>query len=552
MKVNLSSRRMFLEGAGSLLAIPFLTSLLPKSAQAQETGVRRFISIITGYDLGHNAAWLPNAGSPITDLGQPRNTFMPSTGEHVMRHQRLRDFAPSSTSVLTQVAGSALNPYLDSMTIMRSLNHPMRYGHGAAPVLGGIIGDLTLNPDRSTLATIETADVVLNRNRAFNPAGLPLAFMGSTGFGPDGYSYTASSGVAANSTSLGEDLRTLYNRLFANGTMPEGGTVSTRHPRHDPLSRVMEDYTRVRNSRNISAADRVTLDNALSQFRDTQASLMRVAPSACSHRSLVRTGIVADAARTAAVGQALADLVTSAIICDAARVFTIGAPLLGGTLDGQTDDHETISHVPFRTFGTRASWQITADRQAATVRHFVAPLLQRLSAAIDPSNGRSYLYNSLVYFTSQSGIAHGWASHPVMLFGNAGGALTSGHYVDYANRSRGALAGGDSFSPMPGTATFSSNWQGVAYNRLMVTILRAMGLQASDYENRALNAQLTGRTDLGAHNANVPSIGGFGYAMPRSMAGVMTSGWGYDAYMRPGIEGQDLRQFSNPLPLPPT
>ncbi|MBL8957853.1 MAG: hypothetical protein JNK82_44170, partial [Myxococcaceae bacterium] len=49
----------------------------------------------------------------------------------------------------------------------------------------------------------------------------------------------------------------------------------------------------------------------------------------------------------------------------------------------------------------------------------------RLSAATDPANGQSYLHNSLVYFTSESGIAHGWGSHPVMLFGNAGGARAS-------------------------------------------------------------------------------------------------------------------------------
>lgn len=549
MKVSLSSRRMFLEGAGSLLAIPFLESLLPKTAHAQNTPVKRFISIITGYDFGHHAAWLPGATN-VTNIAQPTQTFTPTTGEQAMRYQRLRDFVPSSTSVLSPVAGADFNPYLDSMTVMRGLNHAKRYGHGSAQILGGIIGPAIFNPDRS-VPTIETADVVLNKNRAFNPAGLPLALLGNGGYGEgiDSYSYVQSGGAAGNVASFGDEALAIYNRLFSNGSYPEGGQVSS--PRSDLLSRVMEDYTRVRNSRNISAADRATLDNALAQFSDTQASLRRVVPAECRHRGLARTGLVSMMASNAAAGAAVANIIASAIICDAARVFTVGAPLLGGTIDGQADGHDPISHLPFQTYGSRTGWQILASRQAATVRNFVAPLLQRLSAATDPSNGRSYLYNSIVYYTAESGIAHGWGSQPVMLFGNAAGSLRSGSYIDYSNRSRGAFHGGDNYSPMPGTPTFSNNWAGVAYNRLLVTILQAMGLTPRDYENPARNAQFTNRTDLGAHNANIPSIGGFGYAVPQSMTGVATSGWAYDDYLRQGIEGQDLRQFGNPLPFPP-
>jgi hypothetical protein len=206
--------------------------------------------------------------------------------------------------------------------------------------------------------------------------------------------------------------------------------------------------------------------------------------------------------------------------------------------------------VPFATFGGRPSWQISADRKNAIVRNFVAPLLQRLSAATDPSNGRSYLYNSLVYFTAESGIAHGWGSHPVMLFGNAGGAISSGNYIDYANRARGPFQGADGFTATVAAPDFSNNWWGVHYNRLLVTILQAMGLQPSDYENHALNRQLYGRTDLGAGHNNLQNIGGFGFALPNDISGADSSSWGWDAYIRPGIENQDLRLFNRPLPLP--
>ncbi|MDX2015686.1 MAG: DUF1552 domain-containing protein [Myxococcaceae bacterium] len=543
------SRRMFLRGAaGAWLAIPLLESLLPAEARAQGTPVRRFISIITPYDMGHHAAWLPNTGSPITNLAQPAQVLMPGNGHHAIRHQPLRDFVPTSTSPLSLVAGAHFNPWLSSMTIMRSLNHSVRYGHGAAWVLGGIQADA---PERGALPTIETADVVLNKHRGFNPAGLPHIFCGNAGYGPDTYSYVSSGGPAGYASCLGEDLTALYNRLFSNGALPEGGSTTSQHPRHDILSRVQEDYRRVRNSRFTSAADKRTLDNALDQFRDAQASLTRVTTSSCTHRTLGRSGQVWQAASQAAVGQALADLIAAAIMCDSARVFTIGAPMLGGTLNGQVDQHEEVSHVPFSTFGGRPSWQLTAERKTAIARTFVAPLLQRLASAIDPSNGRSYLYNSLVYFTAESGIAHGYGSHPVMLFGNAGGSLGSGHYIDYANRAAGTFAGGDGFSEVVGSPTFGNNWWGASYNRLLVTVLQAMGLTPQDYENQALNAQLYNRTDLGPNNRNLTNLGGFGYAMPRDLSGENTSSWGFNHYLRPGLEGQDLRQFRHPLPMPP-
>lgn len=551
MKFDRLSRRMFLRGAaGASLSIPLLESLVPREARAQGMGVRRFISIISPYDMGHHASWLPNTNSPLTNIAQPMRTFAPGNGHHDVRWQPLTDFVPNSSTPLSIVAGTAFNPYLSSMNLMRSLNHTVRYGHGGAFVLGGIPGDAGILAERGILPTIETADVVLNKNRAFNPAGLPLIFCGNSGFGPDAYSYSANGGAAANNTCLGDDLLAIYNRLFSNGTLPENGAGTIRHPRYDILTRVQEDYTRVRNSRRISAVDRQTLDNALDQFRDTQMSLTRVATSSCSHRSLSRQGTFWQAASMPTIGAAMADLIVASIMCDSARVFTIGAPQLQGTHNGQIDQHEEVSHVPFSQVGGRNSWELSAERKNAIVRNFVAPLLNRLSAATDPSNGRSYLYNSLVYFTAESGIAHGYGSHPVMLFGNAGGSVSSGNYIDYANRARGAFAGADGFTDTVGAPDFSSNWWGVHYNRLLVTILQAMGLSPADYENHSLNQQLYGRTDLGAGNQNLQNIGGFGFALPQDISGQMTNSWGFNTYIRPGLENQDLRMFSRPLPLP--
>jgi hypothetical protein len=551
MKFDRLSRRMVLQGAaGSWLSIPLLTSLVPERAVAQAGGApKRFISIISNYDMGHHANWLPNAMASVNDIPPPSRVFSPGNGHPDVRYQPLQDFVATSTSELSPIAGNHFNPYLSSMTIMRSLNHTMRYGHGAAYTLGSVS---PVDDNVRGLPRIETMDVVLNKNRTFNPAGLPMTFAGEHGYGPDSYSHAATAGSVSNNAWLGDQLLALYNRLFSNGNLPESGrTTPTRHPRYDLLSRVQEDYLRVRNSRRLSAGDRAALDNALDQFRDTQRSLERVATSSCQHRGLTRTGSFAQVPVDANVGRALADIVTAAIMCDASRAFTLGVEHLGGDLDGQLPGHGPVSHEPFRLFGTRRGWQITAERKRAIIRNFVAPLVQRLSAATDPTNGRSYLYNSLVYFTAQSGLSHGHASHPVMLFGNAGGALSSGNYLDYAIRGAtpafNAFSGGDLWGTSPGTDTFSNNWYGASYNRLLVTILQAMGLQPAEYENDAVNAQLYNRTNLGPNAANLTSLGGFGYYVGHDLA---HADYRIGDNLRNAIAAQDPRLFRRPLPMP--
>ncbi|MBL8917155.1 MAG: hypothetical protein JNM17_40995, partial [Archangium sp.] len=45
-------------------------------------------------------------------------------------------------------------------------------------------------------------------------------------------------------------------------------------------------------------------------------------------------------------------------------------------------------------------------------------------------------------------------------------------------------------------------------------------------------------------------LGGFGYACANDISTADPNSWGFGAYIRPGLEGVDLRQFRNPLPMP--
>jgi hypothetical protein len=557
MIYNRKSRRMFLQGAGkSLLAIPFLPSLLPRTAWGQtNTAIKRYVTFVTDGEIGHNSAWLPNTSGSVTNLVQPNRILDPGGGHHPIHWQPLSEFISSQSTPLASLYGTSLNSHLGSMNIMRGLDFVFRYGHGSGSSLGAL-------PDaegaRGTLAQIATIDAMLAANRSVNPSGKQI-FCGLPG-GWEGFSRNLQGG---NSTLI-DNIRQLYNALFNNGTYPEGGasggTTTVAHPRRDILTRVMDDYRGLIGGRNISAVDRGALTNALDKFSDVLRGLAGItvpSPAVCSYRSLAVTDdSIGTAGSYAARSKILVDLITAAIMCDANRIFSFGLQMpfaqysgitgpAGETLNYTGDWHQDVSHLPFTVRNGRPCWQWTASHQSYIVKNIFAPLVRNLAAATDPSNGQSYLYNSLIHLTYESGQVHSWSSHPTILAGNAGGAMSSGNYIDYSDRTKGTIES-DMFSASPTAANFTNNYSGVSYNRLLVTIMQAMGMNSSDYEVNSRNSQVYNRTDIGSQNANLSAIGGYGFAFN---ADRNVSGW-VNGFFNEALQRYDLRQFRNRLTLP--
>ncbi len=542
MKVNRINRRMFLQGSGgALVSIPFLTSLLPRETWAQTAPavIKRFMTIHTNYDIGHNSYWMPNNGSTtqIRNLPQPNRVATGINGHHDVRYQPLREFAPTNSSVLSPLYGAVLSPYLESMNILRSLDLTNRYGHGHAHVMGGILHDDHVS---SGFQKIPTIDYLLNNNKRFNPNGLPLI---TTQYSGEALSQSIS-GSNVVSTSRTSDL---YNGLFANGSFPESSqSGTTTHPRSSVMNRVMEDYTRIRNSRNISSEDKLILDNVFDKFSDIQKSFTTTSTAQCQYKTLANKGA---GVHNAIEGKVLADLITASFMCDSTRVisFQLDTSYGLGVVDGQEFDHQITSHDPFLFTNGKYQWQRMGDRQAYVIKNLVAPLVQNLSSVTE-ANGKSILYNSLLNVSYEAGQVHGWGSVPAILFGNAGGAITSGNYIDYADRAKGSFDGSEfSQTPedrVPGALKFANNWHGVSQNRLLVTILQAMGITPAEYENNALNSQLYNRTDIGALNNNISNIGGYGYAIPVKIDG--RPNWDDK---RPALAKYDLKQFKYKLPI---
>ncbi len=543
MKLTKQSRRMFLQGVGTSLPIPFLASMLPRTVWAQTAEIpRRFISILSNYDIGRNGAWFPRMSShSMNNLPPPSQVHVVGGSHHNIYHQALRDFVPTNSSNLSMVAGTALSPFVESINILRGLDFIFRYGHDNSQVLGGLPSS---SDTRGKLKLIPTIDHFLNNHKSFNPKGLPINFWGPAGH-IESWSYAATADTATKAASS-YYISGIYNALFSNGTFPEAGESAKPHPKMDVLSRVLEDYKRVRNSRNISSDDKLVLDNAVDKWSDVQKGLLQSTTASCKHKSLVKMGNVASANESAAVGKVVADMITAAILCDTGRVFTIGTGPIGGLFDGENFEHGTTSHQPFSLVNGKYQWQRMAERQNGVIRHILAPLVQNLSSVIDPSNGKSFLYNSLIMNSYENGQVHGYLSHPVMLIGNAGGKINSGQYIDYGDKSKPAN-GADEFTSTLGSENFSNNYQGVLYNRLLVTILQAMGLSAADYEDNSLESQVYGRSDLGAMNVNLSNLGGYGYVTRGDLS--IVGNYTIDQSLKKGLPKYRLSTFKDPLPL---
>jgi hypothetical protein len=319
------------------------------------------------------------------------------------------------------------------------------------------------------------------------------------------------------------------------------------------MSRVMEDYKRVRNGSQISALDKTVLDNAMDKLSDVQRNLTAMATSGCHYKSLSLggTSINFDSAPTF---KAMADLVVAGMMCDLNRVFHFAGYLNDAYYNKSTEEfHNGHSHQPLETVAGTINHQYMADIQSQLMKNFVAPLLDGMSAAIDV-NGKSILYNSLVHFSIEHGAVHSFSDVPTLLAGNAGGALTSGNMIDYTNP---ALFDGERETPTEGGWSGDPknvNWcgygHGLPVNRVFNTVLQAMGLAPSEYERTDINQWFVNRTDgaIGAQNNGIASVGGYG------LVGVAdplnTSSW--EMYGHHRYHDYNLQYFKDTLPMPPT
>ncbi|MBL8949545.1 MAG: DUF1552 domain-containing protein [Myxococcaceae bacterium] len=456
-------RRSFLVGASGLaLAVPFLPSLARAQAAAPS---RCFFSwrIANGY---FGDQWYPSASAMnAAPLVEPN----------------VRELALSSLpGPISPILDAEFDPFRSDMLLLRHVDHlSWMTGHKATPALTGWcdFADTadwnTLNPGVDVTTLPPSIDQLMAKKLygavAVPPLNLSINFTANNGWS---CSYTkGSNGRFVAQPGLYP--HAAYNLLFAG--LGNGGTsVAARRAqlRADSIDLVRDHFTAVKNNPALSSEDKKSLTRYVDEVQQLGQRLRTMTGGACAPPSAPPL-LQPDEATVDQMARAHVDIALAAVQCGLTRVVNLYLDpdvVMPGI---NSRGHHSASHD---TTAADIGYVLASHRWS--MKH-LKRLLTGLKGAIDPSNGQSYLHNSLVLLTNEIGnqsgssgtsgtdLNHESYDMQVALFGSANGYLRPGYLLDYrTDHRRGRW----------------SEWVGIAYNRVLITAMLAMGLTPPDWE----------------------------------------------------------------------
>jgi hypothetical protein len=275
--------------------------------------------------------------------------------------------------------------------------------------------------------------------------------------------------------------RYLWEDLFGDFLDPD---MPTEHPDRRLVNSVYDDYVKLKGSSRLSAADRQALERHMTFLDDLESDLAGGLTEGCMKPAEpdlygVNTQFTDVAAYEQCIQQ-LVDVACAALRCDLSRIVTFSASLgvtraLGTPATSLSNSGDAVGDWHHFAHNEAAD---PTDRQhiVSLTRWVVTNVFQRFLEQLDVEEtveGGTFLDNSLVYFSTEMAMNHYSLGIPTILAGGAG-HLTTGHYVDYTQMT--------SDYANEGLRPWGVLIPGIPHNRLMVTILQAMGLSPADYE----------------------------------------------------------------------
>jgi hypothetical protein len=294
--------------------------------------------------------------------------------------------------------------------------------------------------------------------------------------------YGISGGAIENIPAYLEPLY-LWQDLFGDFVDPE---MPQEHPNRRLVNAVYDNYAALRQHNRLSAADKATLERHMAFINDIENELAAGLGAGCvkpDEPPFYEMGYpwqeVSSPEDFERVVELLVDISVAAIRCDMTRVVTFQLQM---ALTNAMGALATSYHNSDDVVGDWHDFAHDAVDDASDHAHIVslnrwigAKVFKRFLEQLDveESAGQTYLDNSLVYWGSELSMDHYVLGMPTVLAGGAAGCLQTGYYVDYSN-----LAGDYANPILPWGVLIP----GLPHNRLLVTILQAMGLSPADYE----------------------------------------------------------------------
>lgn len=499
MKIDSIRRRMFLQGAGGvLLALPFLPSLLARGVRAQSaSGPKRFIAV-KSYSTQIIRSWYPSySGNGYTARAYDANDgkldgttiltqqIAETSGTHSDGKSYNAKWAPladlAQGGSISQILGPAFNPFVNKLLLLRGLDFMPDTNHNQGGMLGNYNAADVKHDEVEPWPTIDQVLAYSDKIYPGGPSGTRALHL-SSGIA-NTFSFTDNGGTAPiTQVQAHVDPRTAFNEAF-NGFSAPTAMPAGPDPNKKLVDRVLEDYRSVAQGRRISAADKQTLEQHIGFLSEIQTRLDRGPTTIACEAPDQPASVQANGVEVAVLEQAyslMVDVLVAAIRCDVTRIGTLnvwkgigrgigsGGSDLGYVHSGLKDaqDWHERAHE-WDQPGSRA--QVVAINSWIGAEVF-ARLLQGLD--VEEADGKTFLDNSIVMWGNELGMNHLNWSIPTLLAGSAGGALNPGRYIDYIDWNR----------PVKFRQEDGPVIEGVPYNRLLISILQAFGLQPSDYE----------------------------------------------------------------------
>lgn len=416
------SRRTLLTGAcGTAIALPFLEAMLPRSARAADESVpKRFL------------VWTTPNGT-VTD------NWVPVQGPG----------APTDFELSPILA--PLADHKADMVVVQNLQVPTGYGHHCISSLTGRA------PIDDGYPNLRATGVSLDQRIAEAWAGLAPIPSLQLGVG-------VVDGTTVACPSWSSELQPLpaesnpfaaFQRLFPNGTGEPDAELTRMIARRQSILDSAKGQTEGLFSR-VGHSDKVVLENYFDSLREIEQQLADLAENAAACGSPTFPAAPApddpwwlDNARVPEVIDLQCDLIAIAFACDLTRIITFNLADAGGAyrmfpfiegVDPGIDWHGWSHQVETGNLDTLTKIDVWHNQK-------LAALLDRLKANVD-ADGNTVLHNSLVLNNDEYGpngpVAFlpipGWSDAPLnlthymvlmpyVLFGQAGGSLTTGRNV---------------------------------------------------------------------------------------------------------------------------
>jgi hypothetical protein len=397
------SRRAWLGGAGAILSLPLLESLLPKNAVAADPALRRLVTFFVPNGM-HMDAWTPTTQgtgftlSPIlAPLVNVQDKILVVTGldNEPARPDGLGDHAAGTGGFLTcrhveKTEGANIKNGISMDQVAAGLHAQYTRIHSLQLGIDGgtSAGDCDSGYSCAYARNISWASDTQPLPKTVNPMIVwDLMF---SGFDP---------------TATAEELakRKLYRTSILDNVLDQATTLSGK----------------------LGKTDKLKLDEYMNSVRELEKKIEKTGtgpqctaldkpPASYSYEEHV---------------QIMIDLMVVALQCDSTRVISFMLGNAGSNRSypflGVPEAHHEISHhqdnpANFAKLQIIDEWEIKQ----------LAYMLEKM-AAIQEAPGVSLLDSSIVYFSSEieDGNSHAHHNLPILIAGSGGGTFTTGRHV---------------------------------------------------------------------------------------------------------------------------